>query len=71
MPDIIITVTAANIKLLQDRYGDPLAWLNRVIASEVTEMRQDTTRKGLPELLNNDAFVDEIAPIVKRYLATP
>ncbi len=69
MPDIIINIPDAGYNLLQQRYaGATTAWLNSVAAAEVQDIRTLETRKRVPELMRNDAFVDEIAPIVKRYL---
>lgn len=68
MATVTLTVPDPAYKLLQDRYGADLSvWLGRFLAEQAQDIRNDSAKRRLPELLKNEAFMAELVPLVRKH----
>ncbi len=67
MATITITIPDAAVSLLQDTYGDLSVWLTAMVKAEAIQQRDTLTRKDLVEVMKDEAFLNELAPLVRRH----
>ncbi len=67
MATITVTIPDTAAALLTGTHGDLSIWLTARTVSAAKELRDNLNKHKLGKLMLNEAFLDELAPLIRKY----
>ncbi len=71
MATISLTIPDAAVAILVRRYPDVPAWLLNMAVTEAKQIRHDAVKRELPEMLTNEAFLNDLVSLVATHRPRP